>query len=249
MRPKTPPTGIAGHIVPTEEERANLKLRGQHTRDGLKSEKGRVGSHSASKLSRTCSAQLHPASSGPGATPVTAGNRWAKRGGSALAQPCKYVLPAQALSGNGLPQPAAPLGGPRQKVRPMCTRGMNFLTWAPSPSGRKSYPRRKSHPMCTRGAHFLAAVRPRGSSLPRTPPRVYTRGAFSDAGALGIPPTSGSAPRRPRRGIHWLRMERASRPLHVRRITIPPGPFPAGEGHRRGLGAYRGVPAGSKLPM
>jgi hypothetical protein len=254
MRPKTPPTGIAGHIVPTEEERANLKLRGQHTRDGLKSEKGRVGSHSASKLSRTCSAQLHPASSGPGATPVTAGNRWAKRGGSALAQPCKYVLPAQALSGNGLPQPAAPLGGPRQKVRPMCTRGMNFLTWAPSPSGRKSYPRRKSHPMCTRGAHFLAAVRPRGSSLPRTPPRVYTRGgvsvigpvsrqsdlpslsenasrvytrvAFSDAEPLGTLPTSSSGPLQSRRGIHW-----ASGPVLSRATSHhdpPSEPFPCG---------------------
>lgn len=153
------------------------------------------------------------------------------------------------------PNRLLPLEDPRQKVSPMCTRGMNFLTWAPSPSGRKSYPRRKSHPMCTRGAHFLAAVRPRGSSLPRTPPRVYTRGglsvigpvsrqsdlpslsenasrvytrvAFSDAGPLGTLPTSSSGPLRSRRGIHWLRMERAtafraSQPLHVRRIAIPP---------------------------
>lgn len=118
MRPKTPPTGIAGHVVPTEEERANLKLRDQRTRDGLKSKKGRVGSRPVSKLFRTCSAQWHPASSGPGATPVTAGNRWAKRGGLALAQPCKYVLPAQALSGNGLPQPAAPPGGPPSESPP-----------------------------------------------------------------------------------------------------------------------------------
>lgn len=82
------------------------------------------------------------------------------------------------------PNRLLPLEDPRQKVRPMRTRGMNFLTWAPSPSGRKPYPRRKSHPMCTRGAHFLAAVRPRGSSLPRTPPRVYTRGGLSVIGPV-----------------------------------------------------------------
>ncbi len=152
------------------------------------------------------------------------------------------------------PNRLLPLEDPRQKVSPMCTRGMNFLTWAPSPSERKSFPRRKSCPMCTRGAHFLAAVRPRGSSLPRTPPRVYTRGglsvigpvsrqsdlpslsenasrvytrvAFSDAGPLGTLPTSSSGPLRSRRGNHW-----ASGPALSRATSHhdpPSEPFPCG---------------------
>ena len=182
------------------------------------------------------------------------------------------------------PNRLLPLEDPRQKVRPMCTRGMNFLTWAPSPSGRKSFHRRKSRPMRTRGAHFLAAVRPRGSSLPRTPPRVYTRGGVSVIGPVSrrsdLPSLSENASRvYTRHAFSDAGAPRHPTNLKLRATTITKGdplakngagnrlpskpappraadhysplpePFSAGEGYRRGLGAYRGVPTGGKLPI
>jgi hypothetical protein len=147
------------------------------------------------------------------------------------------------------PNRLLPLEDPRQRVRPMCTRGMNFLTWAPSPSGRKSYPRRKSHPMCTRGTHFLAAVRPRGSSLPRTPPRVYTRHAFSDARQPHRHPANLKlrATTITKGGIIGL----AGRPFRVRRVAMTPlRALPLRGKGEPPIGYPRdGRPTGRKLPM
>ena len=190
MRPKTPPTGIAGHVVPTEEERANLKLRGQRTRDGLKSKKGRVGSHSASKLSRTCSAQCRPVCFGPKphrswrsisglregrinprpalqVRPPSPGplRKWLAPTGCS---PWRNPVRESALcvhAGRTFWQPLGREGLPCLEPRPACTRGAGFLSSDPSLDGR-TYPLcRKTPRVCTRGSRFPT----QGPSAPYQP--------------------------------------------------------------------------------
>jgi hypothetical protein len=100
-------------------------------------------------------------------------------GGSALVRPCKRVLAGQVPRKEGPVPPVAPREDPLSESPPrVYTRGALFGMVLISRRAEGAS-RRKSRPMCTRGTHFLTAVGQRGSSPPRTSPRVYTRGGLS----------------------------------------------------------------------
>jgi len=75
---------------------------------------------------------------------------------------------------------------PCRKPHAVCTRRRDFLTAsAPdvSPTGKRNGrkdPRQKPRGVCTHGTSYLASRGSGGTTLPKTPRRVYTWGALSD---------------------------------------------------------------------